>query len=214
MAAALLIGTIVYFGLNPDPTVAVVATIAFVLVGIAYVVYSEIHHVRLLTDTVDWLDDQRRQTKPEESPTRDRRATLYRRGKQLLVNRVDTTTTGIPITGPEVMVFDLEVSDEELGSAIVAIVGRAQIGVPHPDWDRPEVTKPLYVAAGVSSWRAFVRGTLDVSIFLDDGRLEFLPSENGGARLGFGPIDGSVFADLSDPAAVGRAGRKALTLSR
>jgi peptidoglycan/LPS O-acetylase OafA/YrhL len=71
--AALLIYVIVYFGLNPDPTAAVVATVVFVVVGIVLFVFAPVHHALLIWHIIEWLDNRRRRgedPKPRDSSSR------------------------------------------------------------------------------------------------------------------------------------------------
>jgi hypothetical protein len=115
-----------------------------------------------------------------------------------------------------VHVLPLTVDDRTLGALITDVVGRSRTGVPHPmnPTDHAAVLRPLLAAARVSSWRAFMRGTLEVTIFLEGGKLLMLPSVNLGPREGFGEAGSSVTAEPGDAEAVGRAAREALSLAR
>lgn len=141
-----------------------------------------------------------------------RKATVYLRRDSLLVQRVDITTDGGPIGVDDIVQLGAHASDAELGLAILGMVERARQGVPHPrqnEW--AGLAEPLLRAAHVRSWRTFVRGCRDVSVFDDGRRLTFLPSENLGPREGFAPLmDLAVLALSREPSAVGQCAREAL----
>jgi hypothetical protein len=60
VVATALSAVIVYFGLNPDPTVALIATVIFVIVGGLWVVSNLIQYVLLIPHSVEWLEGRRR----------------------------------------------------------------------------------------------------------------------------------------------------------
>jgi hypothetical protein len=132
-----------------------------------------------------------------------------------MVDRVDTTTDGVPISTDDVAVFDLSVSDEILGRALVDAIGRAQGGVRPLRTDEWQAAlEPLLRAAGVSSWRAFVRGCRDVSVFSDVGVVRLVPSINLGSKEGFeGLEDRQLTANVKDIAHVGQMAKRALEVA-
>ncbi len=60
VVAGALICAIVYFGLNPDPVIALIAALVFVLVGVVGSVFDQVHYLRLTGAVVKWLEDRRR----------------------------------------------------------------------------------------------------------------------------------------------------------
>ena len=143
----------------------------------------------------------------------DRRATLYLHRGSRIRERVDTTDYGIPITGPEVHVLPSDIDDMSLGVAIADVASRALRGVPHPDMDSPDLLWPLLQAAGVASWSTFIRGTVDVSIFIEGSDYTFVPSINRGPRGGFAASPHRLAAASDDPAGIGRAAKEGIALA-
>lgn len=144
-----------------------------------------------------------------------RKATVYKRGDRLIVNREDTTTEGIPLSTDDVIVLDDTASDATLGTAIVSVLSRARSGIkPVKPSDSHVRLEPLLEAAGVRSWTTFVRGLREASVFEDGGTILFRPSVNLGPKEGLEGIDGrEVWADVSDPETVGRMARYAIDLA-
>jgi hypothetical protein len=145
----------------------------------------------------------------------DRKATVYRRAGLVLVNRVDTTTEGIPVSTDQVLTFGLDASPDLVGQGLLDVVRQARSHIPplsRSEW----VTgfDPVLRAAGVRSWRAFIRGCRDLSVFDEGDELRLVPSVNKGAREGFSLIDASEIRTTKRVArTVGEAVMRALDLS-
>jgi hypothetical protein len=92
---------------------------------------------------------------------------------------------------------------------------RARQSVPHPSQDQwDSLLRPLLDAAGVSSWRIFMNGARDLSVFDDDGVIELLPSTNLGPKGGFaGDESGLRRVPKSDPTLLGHSVKAALNVS-
>ena len=146
---------------------------------------------------------------------RTRKATLYRRNRRVLVNRVDMTTDGIPFSTDEIHSFEAPFAEAELGRALRMVIAGARSGLPplqREDWER--LLQPLLRAAGVSSWRTFVRGCRDVSVFEDDGVIRFVPSVNLGPTEGFeGIAERETVIQIADDPALGRQAIQALDVA-
>ena len=69
-------------------------------------------------------------------------------------------------------------------------------------------------AAGVGSWRTFVRGCRDVSVLEADGVIRFVPSANLGAAEGFAGIEErEIVVSAPDDLALGRLAIQSLGLA-
>lgn len=111
---------------------------------------------------------------------------MYRRRGVFIVERVDTTVDGIPFATADLTVLPLDTSPDKLGHTLVMTVDRARVGLPalkQDDWEA-QLT-PLLDAAGVSSWRTFVRGTREVAVFAESDWIDLLPTSNLGSTEGF-----------------------------
>jgi len=141
-----------------------------------------------------------------------RKATVNQRGGRIIVDRVDTTVDGIPVVTDDIAVLDADVGTRELGEAVLGAVGRARGGIPRVQREEGEIRlQALLRAAGVRSWRSFMRGCRDVSVFAVEGGVELMPSVNLGAREGFvGLPDESITVAADDPVMVGEAVYRAL----
>ena len=145
-------------------------------------------------------------------------AALYKRREMLIVEPTSTTTAGVGIGTAPIETFPDEISSELLGEAVLRALEAARTGVPHPGPDEwAAIAKPLYEAAGVKSWGAFVKGAVYCHVTRDDANLYIEPSRNLGARGGFQPIpgqDGIEIPALSSAEEIGNAVREALSISR
>jgi hypothetical protein len=146
---------------------------------------------------------------------RVRKATVYLRSKRLIIERVDVTTDGVPIGTDDLRLLSSDIPPAELGGELLAIVDRAQQMVRHPSQDQWDaLLRPLLDAAGVGSWRAFMNGARDLSVFELDGVIELLPSINLGPKGGFeGDESRLLRVPRSDPALLGLSIKRALELS-
>jgi hypothetical protein len=147
---------------------------------------------------------------------RARKATVNQRRGRIIVERVDTTVDGIPVGTDDIAVFDESIAARELGQAVMGAVGRARASIPRIQRDEwaPRL-QPLLRAAGVRSWRSFVDGCRDVSVFEVAEGLELMPSINHGAREGFeGLPEEAITVKADDPMVVGEAVLRALNASR
>lgn len=128
-------------------------------------------------------------TMAQTVPTRV--ATLYRRGGVLLVEVVDYSTQGMPISSGQVQKLDITASDDDLGRAILSAVASARRDAPHPSSaeDGARLLEPLLRSVGVRTWSAFVRGTRQTTISRVGHILRLSPSINLGPSEGFGSIE-------------------------
>lgn len=144
---------------------------------------------------------------------RKRRATLYARGAKLILQSIDRTDRGVPVSGSVIHVLSPDVAPPALGRKILLVCASPKKTVPH-DLPMNVALRPLFEAAGVSSWIAFMRGARDLSICVEDDLIWFLPSINDGPGGGFVPDhDRWRSADASDPAEVGRVALETLAES-
>jgi hypothetical protein len=94
-------------------------------------------------------------------------------------------------------------------------MNRARQGVQRPSQEQwGSLLRPLLEAAGVASWRTFMNGARDLSVFEDAGVIELLPSINLGPKGGFaGDETGLLRVPKSDPTLLGQCVKAALKVS-
>lgn len=147
--------------------------------------------------------------------TRRKAAAAYRRRGKIIVGRVDVTRDGIPFGPVDPVVLSGDAEGATLGRAVLDAIGRARSGVePLSQAEWGHGLRHLLDAAGVSSWRTFVRGARSVDIWSTPGRVELDPLINLGPRSGFGgKAAGSIAVGSADADRVGEALRRALDLA-
>lgn len=79
----------------------------------------------------------------------------------------------------------------EFGEAVLKLLGESHEGIPHPTSWKGSFDKMLK-AAGVKSWRIFVKSAKCVEIEFSTNRVGFLPTKNGGAKDGYGHLSGKA----------------------
>lgn len=134
-------------------------------------------------------------------------AVMYLRRGTYLIHAQSTTIDGIGILWGHVTRAPIGTCAIDLGSMINTALNNSLSGVPHPlqgDWK--DIPRPLFDAAAIQSWSAFVKGARCISIALEsEGRVSLLPTRNLGARDGFVPLrDREVVLGDSDPETLGR----------
>ncbi|MEH2484985.1 hypothetical protein [Bradyrhizobium sp. AZCC 2230] len=117
-----------------------------------------------------------------------RKAAAYLRRNKVIICPVSDTTDGVGVICAPV--FDLEASDVSgVGAAVLEALQLSREGIPHPapaDWSK--LFKPVLKAAGVGSWKTFVRSTKDVIVRFETNRIVYIPTRNLGSRNGFVPL--------------------------
>jgi len=112
---------------------------------------------------------------------------------------------GVHINAEPIVVIADSVSDEALGQKILDTVALPEPEVANPD---DSIVMPLFKAAKVRSWKAFINGTQ--SIFLEqdvDGTIKLLPTINNGKCFLFAPEKTRVVSADCPPAEIGKAVR-------
>lgn len=114
-------------------------------------------------------------------------ATLYKRGRNLIIYPDHKTPNGIWIAGTPVFVLDeASSSGDSLALKVKEALSLSQSGVTAPSRDGfRDRFKPVLDAAGVKTWATFVKGTVCVSIMQEDGVVTLTPTRNSGSRGGF-----------------------------
>lgn len=145
------------------------------------------------------------------------RLSVIQREGRLLLEPFDQTVTGVWISSSPVDTLPQSATDAELGRVLLATLQHSKRAVPHPDpkeW--PGLTKELYKAAGVRSWKALIRGATCCSVSKVGEKLRFLPTENVGHREGFQGFDELAFniPATSSHEVIGQAVRRALELAK
>ena len=83
----------------------------------------------------------------------------YRKGKFYLES-MDESVTGFYYSGETVITLAEEVSDSELGRALLQVLAAGKDGVPHKSWEeskKNEANTPILRAAGVKAGELFIR---------------------------------------------------------
>lgn len=113
-----------------------------------------------------------------------KRATVYLSKGKLFLHASSRTTDGVWIASEPFSIVDLDVSDADLGQAILSTLRGSQAGVSHPrTWTG--LLEPLLTLANVRSWGAFARRASCVEIEEDDSNVSVIPTQNLGANDGF-----------------------------
>ena len=114
---------------------------------------------------------------------------VYERGGKLILHADGRTTAGVLIGIEPFLVLDkASVRAAEIGASLRSVLAKSKSDLRHPEpdeWDA--VAAPLYAAAGVKSWSAFVKGAVLAHVEADDVVIRLLPQENRGGRDGFQP---------------------------
>jgi hypothetical protein len=149
-------------------------------------------------------------------PPGERKATAYGWRGDIILNRVDTTIDGIPVSTSDVVRWPRDVSPEIIGRDLVRIIDDARSGIAPIEPDQwGELFRPILTAAGVKTWRQFMSAATDLSIFEDAGLVYLVPSVNLGPSEGFdGILDAMQHAPLRDHERLGEAIIRGLALSR
>ena len=125
--------------------------------------------------------------------------------------------TGFGYSGDTIKVLAEEVSDSELGRALLQVLAAGKDGVPHKSWEeskKNEANTPILRAAGVKGWRTFYKNCRSCSISKCTDKLEFLPMRlRGSGAEGIGEEEFFLPAD-SSLEEIGRAVRRCLERSR
>jgi hypothetical protein len=117
-------------------------------------------------------------------------ATAYQRGAIFVIHALSRTTDGVWIATQPFIRLPEDCSSDELSGAVQAALDRSKDRVRHPDQDQwKKVLEPLLNAAGVKSWRTFVRGSTSVEIESDATGLALIPTNNLRGREGYEAID-------------------------
>lgn len=138
---------------------------------------------------------------------------VYRRSEKIIITPSSQTTDGVwTQVEPSSLV---ESMDDELhiGKVLIDALGLSQQGFPHPtDWSK--VPEPTLDAAGIGSWRTFMRGSISCTVDRVEGRIGFKPHRNLGVKEGYEPIPSRNFqlVDGSQPNEIGAALLRALEL--
>lgn len=109
---------------------------------------------------------------------------VFKRKGKFLIQPRDRTTAGVYIGTSPVLMAPMDVSEEELGKLVLRSFEVAEDGVPHPD-DWTQFPHPLWDAAGVRSWAAFSKGTVNCDLYREGAALRIQPMKNMGAKRGF-----------------------------
>jgi hypothetical protein len=113
---------------------------------------------------------------------------IYERRGKMILHADGKTTAGVFIGIEPFMVLNKAANAAEIGGTLRRVLQHSRENLRHPEpgeWDA--IALPLYVAAGVKSWGAFVRGAELTNVEADEKKIRLLPHQNLGARDGFQP---------------------------
>ena len=121
-----------------------------------------------------------------------RSAAVYRVNGKLIVAPIIRTTTGLGLeVDPEVI--DLEFGPNALADSIKKALLASDRVVPHPAQDRWKgFFEPFQNAAGVRSYKAFMKDAECVSVRTTNDGLKLTPQRNLGSKAGFEPVSDKV----------------------
>ncbi len=116
---------------------------------------------------------KRFETSSESTP---KAASIYVRDLRCFIGTSDRTTDGVWIGRGNVTVVHLD-QDEALGAAVLDALSLSRTKIPHPaqsEWTavRRRSLDPIVAAAGLRSWRSFIRSAQLISVLLEAGNLE------------------------------------------
>lgn len=136
-------------------------------------------------------------------------ANVYKRQKQFFVHAMSKTTGYAWIIWEPILALPETCDDQELDRAIRTALDGSRIDVPHPHpQDFETLGAGLYAAAGVKSWRTFVKGASLVDVVQEGARITLTLQKRDGA--GFEPDDSHQVV-LDATSELGAAVRKLLT---
>jgi hypothetical protein len=141
------------------------------------------------------------------------KARIDLRKKILFINPLSKTTTGVFVSEGDPVTLAEGCPKKLKGEAAIDALQRSRESVPHPkNWKAFGASRRA--AAGVKSWRSYVRGTRCLLLEVEGDLLKILPSDNLGAREGIQarPEDAIVLAYPSTPEEVGEAIERAFGL--
>jgi hypothetical protein len=109
------------------------------------------------------------------------------RSKKIILQPVSKTTVGLwKGDGPVVAIEEADVS--KLGESVLKALAGSREDIPHPTSWKGSFDLVLK-AAGVKSWKAFVKSAKRVEIKFSTNRVSFVPTKNCGPRDGFQSLD-------------------------
>ncbi|MFK0693152.1 hypothetical protein ACFX5Q_34215 [Mesorhizobium sp. IMUNJ 23033] len=116
-------------------------------------------------------------------------ATAYERNETLFIFSQSKTTMGLWIEERPTLVVQKNDVDE-IRTAVLNCLHLSKDGVPHPrqeDW--PKLNKEFAESLGVKSFSTFAKTAKCVNITQDGGIIRLVPTQNGGTKFGFTPLE-------------------------
>ena len=124
-----------------------------------------------------------------------KRASAYGRDGKVFFDAQAKTEAGFYVGSEPVVVVDPS-DTKGLSAGLLRVLDAYRTGVPTPS-RREERGQELYAAAGVGTWREFVKGAKLVDIELNDGIITLVSWRNDGR--GFVPTDRKRSAPMGSP---------------
>ena len=143
-----------------------------------------------------------------------RSANISQRRGQIIVHPWAFTTMGVLVASEPYRVLSGGVSNEDLGDAVLRALAEAGETILHPAQDQWDAVSQSFLnAAGVASWRAYMKGARSCDADRSGDDIVIKPSRNDGR--GFEGIKGAEVRIPNNSVAevVGRAARQALDMS-
>ncbi|WP_143750651.1 hypothetical protein [Mesorhizobium sp. WSM4312] len=116
-------------------------------------------------------------------------AAIYERNGKLFIFGQSKTTMGLWIEEPPTLVVQ-KTDFTGIGRAVLSCLHLSKDGVPHPrqeDW--PKLNKAFAESLGVKSFTTFAKAAKCVNISQDGDIIRLVPTKNGGAKIGFTPLE-------------------------
>jgi hypothetical protein len=127
---------------------------------------------------------------------------IYRRGSKVLVVPLGRLPTGGHVETQPVQMVDLSSPPEDIGGAVLRALESSDGLAVEPDGKQRE--SPAQVAAGVKSWRQFIKGTSSCDVERQDDAYRITPLRpEKGQSFGYEPEKATSLPIEASPALLG-----------
>lgn len=139
---------------------------------------------------------------------------IYKDGKHFFFLEVEGEYGGTtPAAVAEVAEITEAKSDADVGNLIIKCLEKSGDFEKRVGWDDPKLLDEQIRGLGYRGYTDLTRGALFVYVYKDNDKIVFYPHKRRGGHSPFFEGVGKIFPDTSAPADLGRAFRKALSLS-
>lgn len=139
---------------------------------------------------------------------------VYKDGKHFFFLEVEGEMGG---TTPASLAYVVEISetmdDSEIGNLIIKCLDASKDFTKQEGWDDPKVLDEQIRRLGYKGYNDLTRGALFIYVYTDKDKTIFYPHRRRGGRSPVFEGVGKIFPDTLSPTDLGRAFRKALSMS-